>query len=159
MRGKEGFLHPSLPRESRLALLFYLRPRVLERDSAVEHGMFGIAVRVGAEVAHTLELHMASGGHGGEVGFGHSGDDLFGILIEVVEEGLSLFDFGIGFSGEHLQNAKYSVPIAKELGAEVLIICTSAYHLANPGYKAMETFTNELKDTNIIVMTYTKNVI
>lgn len=64
-----------------------------------------------------------------------------------------------GNSLSTVQNAKYSVPIAKELGAEVLIICTSAYHLANPGYKAMETFINELKDTNIIMMTYTKNII
>lgn len=64
-----------------------------------------------------------------------------------------------GNSLSTVQNAKYSVPIAKELGAEVLIICTSAYHLGNPAYKAMETFINELKDTNIIVMTYTKNII
>ena len=58
-----------------------------------------------------------------------------------------------------VQNAKYSVPIAKQLGAEVIIICTSAYHLGNPGYKAMETFIGELTDTNIVLMTYTKNVL
>jgi len=56
-------------------------------------------------------------------------------------------------------NAKYSVPIAIKLGAEVLIVCTSAYHIGNPVYKTMESFVNELKDTNIILMTYTKNII
>ncbi|MBQ8292250.1 MAG: YdcF family protein [Bacilli bacterium] len=52
------------------------------------------------------------------------------------------------------QNAANSVPIAKEMGAEVIIVCTSAYHLGDPRYKAMESFVNELKDTNITLMTY-----
>lgn len=72
----------------------------------------------------------------------------------------------IGFDKEKLiledksystvQNAKFSVPIVKELGVEIVIVCTSAYHLGNPGYKAMETFVNELKDSNIALMTYCK---
>jgi len=64
--------------------------------------VFGAAVGVGAEVAHTLELHVAACRHGGEVGLGHGGDDLLGILVEVVEEGLAFFDVGVGFRGEHL---------------------------------------------------------
>lgn len=53
-----------------------------------------------------------------------------------------------------VENAKYSVPLAKKLGAEQIIVCSSAYHFGNPGYKAMESFVNELKDSNIILMTY-----
>lgn len=55
-----------------------------------------------------------------------------------------------------IQNAQYSVPIAKQLGAEVLIVCTSMYHLGNPIYKAMESFVKELEGSNIILMTYTR---
>lgn len=55
-----------------------------------------------------------------------------------------------------VQNAKNSVPIVKELGADILMICTSLYHLANPGYKAMETFGNELEGSNIVLMSYAK---
>ena len=57
-----------------------------------------------------------------------------------------------------VQNAFYSVPIIKKLGAELVIICTSPYHLGDPRYKTMESFINELKDTNIAVMCYTRNL-
>ena len=57
-----------------------------------------------------------------------------------------------------VQTAYYSAPIAKKLGAEVVIICTSPYHLGDPKYKAMESFVNELKDTNIAIMTYTRTL-
>lgn len=57
-----------------------------------------------------------------------------------------------------VQNAYYSAPIIKKLGAEVVIICTSPYHIGDPRYKAMESFINELKDTNIAVMCYTRNL-
>ena len=57
-----------------------------------------------------------------------------------------------------VQNAYYSAPIIKKLGAEIVIICTSPYHLGDPKYKAMESFINELKDTNIAVMCYTRNL-
>lgn len=53
-------------------------------------------------------------------------------------------------------NAKYSIPIAKSLGAEVVIVCTSKYHFGNPIYKAMESFVNEIENTNMILMTYTR---
>lgn len=53
-------------------------------------------------------------------------------------------------------NAKYSVPLAKELGAEIIIVCSSAYHFGDPVYKAMESFVNELKNSNIVLMTYCK---
>ena len=57
-----------------------------------------------------------------------------------------------------VQNAIYSAPIAKKLGAEVVIICTSPYHLGDPRYKAMESFIKEFNDTNIAVMCYTRNL-
>lgn len=53
-------------------------------------------------------------------------------------------------------NAKYSVPIAKELGAEIIIVCSSAYHFGNPVYKAVESFVKELEGSNIALMTYCK---
>lgn len=55
-----------------------------------------------------------------------------------------------------VQNASYSIPLAKKLNAEIVIVCTSAYHLEDPRYKAMESFINELKDSNIAFMTYCK---
>ena len=57
-----------------------------------------------------------------------------------------------------VQNAYYSAPIIKKLKAELVIICTSPYHIGDPRYKAMESFINELKDTNIAVMCYTRNL-
>ena len=73
---------------------------------------------------------------------------------------------GKGFNKEKLiiepnsystvENAKYSVPLAKELGATKIIVCSSAYHFGNPVYKAIESFVNELKDSNITLMTYCK---
>lgn len=57
-----------------------------------------------------------------------------------------------------VQNAYYSAPIAKKLGAEQVIICTSPYHIGDPRYKAMESFINEFKDTSIAVMCYTRNL-
>lgn len=53
-------------------------------------------------------------------------------------------------------NALYSIPIAKELNAKTVLVCTSAYHFADPIYKAIESFTNYLKDSDINLMTYTK---
>lgn len=55
-----------------------------------------------------------------------------------------------------VENAKYSVPIIKELNIELVIICTSLYHLKNPGYKAVESFLTELEGSNIRFMVYTK---
>lgn len=55
------------------------------------------------------------------------------------------------------ENALYSIPVAKELGAENIIVCTSDYHLADGGYNTIRYFVNQLKDTNISIMFYTKN--
>ena len=55
-----------------------------------------------------------------------------------------------------VQNARYSVPLAKDLGAEVIMVCTSPYHFGNPIYRAMESFVSETKDTGIALMTYCK---
>ena len=55
------------------------------------------------------------------------------------------------------ENALYSLPIAKELGAQTIIVCTSDYHLADSGYNTIRYFVNGLKDTNISIMFYTKN--
>lgn len=53
-------------------------------------------------------------------------------------------------------NAKYSIPIARELGAELIIVCTSKYHFQNPIYKAMESFVSEIENSDLILMTYTR---
>lgn len=88
--------------------------------------------------------------------------------IPGVTEALAMYNYLVekGFNKEKLvlepnsystvENAKYSVPLAKQLGAERIIVCSSAYHFGNPGYKAMESFVNELKDSNIVLMTYCK---
>lgn len=55
-----------------------------------------------------------------------------------------------------VENAKYSIPIAKQLNPDIIMVCTSSYHLANPGYKAMETFLKELEGSNITFMTYSR---
>ena len=53
-----------------------------------------------------------------------------------------------------VDNAKYSIPIAKKLKAEIIIVCSSPYHFVNPIHKCMESFTKELEDSNIVLMTY-----
>ena len=55
-----------------------------------------------------------------------------------------------------VQNATYSIPIAKKLEAEIVIVCTSGYHLADYKYLTMESFVKELTNTNIVLMTYSK---
>lgn len=55
------------------------------------------------------------------------------------------------------ENALYSVPIAKELGADTIIVCTSDYHLADGGYNTVRYFMNNIKGTDINIMFYTKN--
>ena len=53
-----------------------------------------------------------------------------------------------------IENAKYSVPIALELGAELIIVCSSPYHFGNPSYKLMESFVSEINGKKIILMSY-----
>ena len=55
-----------------------------------------------------------------------------------------------------VQNAKFSMPIAKELGAELIIVCSSGYHFADPQYLAMESFVKEAKAYDLTLMIYTK---
>lgn len=55
-----------------------------------------------------------------------------------------------------VENAKFSVPLAEKLGAEMIIVCSSPYHFGNPVYKLMESFVKEIDGKNIILMTYTK---
>lgn len=57
-----------------------------------------------------------------------------------------------------IENAKFSIPIAKELGAEIIIVCSSDYHFARSEYNTMSAFINELSGSNIKLMTYTKNI-
>ena len=55
-----------------------------------------------------------------------------------------------------VQNAKFSVPIAKQLGAEMIIVCSSGYHFADPQYCAMSSFVSEAKANSLTLMVYTK---
>ena len=57
-------------------------------------------------------------------------------------------------SNSTVENAKYSVPIALELGAEIIIVCSSAYHFGNPEYKLVESFVKELDGHKIVLMSY-----
>ena len=52
-------------------------------------------------------------------------------------------------------NAKYSIPIANKLNADVVMVCSSSYHFKNPGYKLMESFVSEIEGTGMTLMTYT----
>ncbi len=55
-----------------------------------------------------------------------------------------------------VQNAKFSIPIAEKLGAEILIVCSSLYHFEDLQYRALESFIAEVKKTNMTLMIYTK---
>jgi uncharacterized SAM-binding protein YcdF (DUF218 family) len=54
-----------------------------------------------------------------------------------------------------VENAKYSVPIAKELGATRIIVVTTLDHMARPFLNPMNIFANEIKDNKITTMYYT----
>ncbi len=47
------------------------------------------------------------------------------------------------------QNAKFSVPIAKSLGADEIILCTSAEHFSRKWLNPKKIFEAQLKKTNI----------
>lgn len=55
-----------------------------------------------------------------------------------------------------VQNAKFSIPIAEKLGAEILIVCSSLYHFEDLQYRALESFIEEIKKTKMTLMIYTK---
>lgn len=76
------------------------------------------------------------------------------LINKGVDKSLLIKEDKSRYTGE---NASFSVPLAKELGAQTVIVCTSDYHLADGGYNTIRYFINELKGTNISVMFYTKN--
>lgn len=55
-----------------------------------------------------------------------------------------------------VENAKFSVPLAKQLGADIIIVCSSGYHFADSQYMTMELFVKEARDREIALMIYTK---
>lgn len=57
-----------------------------------------------------------------------------------------------------VENAFYSIPIVKKLNANTLIICSSPYHFLKKESKLMESFINELQNTGISLMIYTKKL-
>lgn len=56
-----------------------------------------------------------------------------------------------------VENAKYSVPIAKELNATRIIVVTTLEHMARPFLNPMNIFSNEIKDNKISTMYYTNS--
>ena len=56
-----------------------------------------------------------------------------------------------------VENAKYSVPIAKELGATRIIVVTTLEHMARPFLDPINIFSNEIKDNSISTMYYTNS--
>lgn len=53
-----------------------------------------------------------------------------------------------------VQNAKYSVPLAKSLNADMILVITSGYHFADPQYEAMSSFVDNAKKHNLVLLTY-----
>lgn len=53
-----------------------------------------------------------------------------------------------------VENALYSIPIAKELEASTIIICSSLYHFKNQIHKTMESFINGIEGSGITLMIY-----
>lgn len=55
-----------------------------------------------------------------------------------------------------IENASFSIPIAKKLGADTIVICTSAYHLCRAIYNTFSLFVEALGEYDAKVLTYTK---
>lgn len=55
-----------------------------------------------------------------------------------------------------VQNAMFSVPIAKKLGADIIVVCSSGYHFVDPQYHAIDAFLHEANKENMRLMIYTK---
>ena len=55
-------------------------------------------------------------------------------------------------------NAKYSVPIAKELGASRITIVTTIEHFTNYDYNPLKIFSEYINDVNINLCVYTNTV-
>lgn len=56
-----------------------------------------------------------------------------------------------------LENAKYSVPIAKSLGAKKIIVVTTLEHMGRPFLNPINIFANEVNDNNISILFYTNS--
>lgn len=61
-------------------------------------------------------------------------------------------------AGSTFGNAKYSVPIAKKLGANRIIIVTTIEHFTNYDYNPLKIFSEFINDDNIRLMIYTNTV-
>lgn len=61
-------------------------------------------------------------------------------------------------SGSTFGNAKYSVPIAKDLKAESIIIVTTLEHFTNYDYNPLKIFSEFINDDNIQLMIYTNTI-
>ena len=56
-----------------------------------------------------------------------------------------------------VENAKYSIPIARELGATRIIVVTTLEHMGRPFLNPINIFANEIADNNISTMYYTNS--
>ncbi len=56
------------------------------------------------------------------------------------------------------ENAKYSIPLARQCGAEKIIVLTTVDHFYSPYYNVVEIFANELKDDHILLAFYTNDI-
>ena len=55
------------------------------------------------------------------------------------------------------ENALFSIPIARKLGAETIIVVSSVDHFAMRSYNVYELFHNALGNDNVELIFYTKN--
>ena len=84
--------------------------------------------------------------------------------LAIISEADAMYDYLVnkGIEKERLikedqshstyENALYSLPIVKKLGAELVIVCTSDYHLARSEYSAMSSFINQLDDSKLALI-------
>lgn len=61
-------------------------------------------------------------------------------------------------SGSTFGNAKYSVPLAKKLGAKKIIIVTTIEHFTNYDYNPLKIFSEFINDDEIRLMVYTNTI-
>lgn len=61
-------------------------------------------------------------------------------------------------SGSTFGNAKYSVPLAKKLGAKKIIIVTTIEHFTNYDYNPLKIFSEFINDDEIRLMVYTNSI-
>lgn len=61
-------------------------------------------------------------------------------------------------SGSTFGNAKYSVPLAKQLGAKKIIIVTTIEHFTNYDYNPLKIFSEFINDDEIRLMVYTNTI-